>query len=164
MNDVIGFFFSFRFFHFLFVSSVIVYLIKTRLNPLIDKEIVTQKNEHEQLIDALAQVKKSNQETIASIEKQRLQAQNLLDRIAIWSSAVQQKKEQKNILQKQSEEALAKFAKDQEHALLIEYYTHEMVPDSIREAHHILEKNFESVTLQEQFLEHSLVAMKASKK
>ncbi len=163
MNEIIAFLFSFRFFHFLFVIGVVSYLIKTKLTPVIDQEMLQQEKTQEQLRNSLEQLKKETTDTIASIEHQRLHAQNLLDRIATWNGAIQKLNEQDKALQIRSQEALNAFTKQQEYALLIESLKKDMAPSVMQQVRDILELKFKDSAAQEKFLDRSLTAMEASK-
>lgn len=94
IESIVSYVFSVPFANFICVMSVLGYLIKTRLIPVIDSAM-KEKEAAKLAFKELAQTTEHRRETVEeSTEEQKLYAQELLQKLKVWNGIIEQAREE----------------------------------------------------------------------
>lgn len=159
MSELISWLFSFKALNFIFVIGVFIYLIKTRLIPVLSKAVSDKDAALKEIKGSAKEAQDRQKEVARNIEEQKLYGQELLDKMKQWNTIVDEDNTQQEKVEKDAKKRLKAYVSKQQHALLLEHLKKEMIPCVMKEATESLEKYFTKKSEQEKFLNKSLEAM-----
>lgn len=153
---IISYIFSIHFANFICVMGVLIYLVKARLIPAIDASM--KEKEAERLaLKELAKTAGHACETVnESTEEQKLYAQELLEKLKEWNSAIKESQEQEAKKRLQGRRAIAALIQKQEEMLARQYLLKKISPAVMNDATEKLIKVFSSKGQQQDFLNNAL--------
>ena len=152
INHIFSYVFSIPFANFLCVVGVGTYLTKTRLIPFIDTAM-KEKEEAKQALKQLVQTTRQQRETVQeSSQEQQLYAQELLEKLKTWNSAIEVTQEQEAKSRLKGMRAITALIKKQEASLVTMYSLKALTPVVIDNATSDLVKIFSVKSKQQDFL------------
>lgn len=156
IDSIISYVFSLQFANFICVIGVLGYLIKTRLIPVIDAGIKEKEDVKLALKELFKRTKYARETVEENTKEQKLYAQELLEKLKVWNSSIEQAREEEAKTRLQGRRAIAKLIQKQEETLAKLYLVKELTPVVINDATGKLIKIFSSENKQQDFLNDAL--------
>jgi hypothetical protein len=149
--------------NFICVASVLVYLIKTRVIPLIDQGIADKEAARQQLKEAVHYAQVEREMVEGHSQEQKLYAQELINKLAIWNTAVDVVRAQETKFKQQGTRAITALIKKQEESLLTIYLAQAVTPTIMKDATEKLTVLFSEKDKNKVFLNRAFDDLKQEK-